>query len=87
MSRVDMHECDHCKRRVDNGYAERGWIRIGGSVSRAHGHHDGSCYVTDYINKYGQPLDFCGLGCLEKALDGAAGARRVEPKEEVRGAR
>lgn len=71
MSRRTMDECDHCGKRVENHYAEAGWIHIEGAILRSHGRYDKKrgCYATDYLDGHSGARDYCNIGCFIGALD------------------
>lgn len=81
MSVISVNQCDQCGKRVDNGYAVRGWIRIDGSLSRAVGKWGPSSYQTAYIGSRGGGSDFCSLECLEKKLDALDELLKPGPKK------
>lgn len=64
-----MRQCDHCGKRVANGYAEAGWLYIRGAISRSRGYYGQGSYATDYLG--GDEHDFCSIECLTGALDKA----------------
>lgn len=84
--RVEMTRCDHCGKRVENPYAERGWIQLTYdsvkpvSVSRSTGEYKNGCYQSDFLQRV---VDFCSVTCLVAALDRKAQERAdAEAKEK-----
>jgi hypothetical protein len=66
MSEKTIYCCESCPKTTDNNTATKGWIRLTGSISRAHGVVRDCNYVTDYVE--GGNHDYCSLECLDKAL-------------------
>jgi len=78
MGNVTIVACDHCGKRVDNPYAERGWIRFITtsasllSISRSVGRMGPSGHLCDFLRG---ARDFCGITCFTAALDEQARKR------------
>jgi len=81
MGDIRITGCDHCGKRVENPYAERGWLQIAArgieavSISRSVGRMGPTSYETDYLRSV---RDFCGIACLIAALDQKAREREDE---------
>lgn len=88
MSAVTVNQCDACGKRVDNGYAVAGWIRIDGSLTRSTGPLPNgalrpSSYQTAYIGSRSGGSHFCSFECLKKKLDELDGTLGLVHKARV----
>lgn len=90
MSKVTMTKCDHCGKKVENPYEERGWLQLSAdlnnrsiSIARSVGRYNtktGS-FETDFVQSV---TDFCGVACLVAALDKKAREREDKLAEEIK---
>lgn len=63
---VKMAMCENCGKKVENGYATPGWIKLDGSVSRSSGVYE-TTWEMAFIEK--DEHDFCSIWCLISKFD------------------